>query len=74
MGIVCVGTNAEEYLDKVKFVKLFFVILVYSYLLNEADFRCLLKNISKEIVTKTIMTVTIEAKISNIRWATNSKF
>jgi hypothetical protein len=26
---------------KVKFIKLFFVVLVYSFLLNEADFLCL---------------------------------
>ena len=31
MGIDCVGTNAIEFLDKVKFNKLFIVILVYAF-------------------------------------------
>jgi hypothetical protein len=31
MGIACVGTNAEEYLDKVKFIKLFIENLVYAF-------------------------------------------
>ena len=34
MGIARVGINAEGYLDKVKFIKLFFVNLVYAFSLD----------------------------------------